>query len=173
MSKLDNSNTRENLTIRLHWRGPFTLDEVQDMEDGNGLYLFTGKRPYEREASIQYCGITEGQYRRRFANHQALEEINRDLQIWLGEVAYPVEHTRTHLEIAEATIVYFWQPELNTQLKYRPPRPTTVISHWFKRDGTPRYNQQSIYSELYDVLCWDGDLWRTGNLKVWADAEPA
>ena len=162
-------NSVENLTIRLHWRGPYTKEEVCDTNIGNGLYLLTGKRRYERSEQIQYCGITAGQFRNRFKQHHKISEITRELKIWLGEIAYPNEHTRMHLEIAESIVVYFWQPNLNERKKFYPPRPTALISHWFKPNGTPRFNQQHIYADLHDVLCWDGKLWRSGNLKVWPD----
>jgi hypothetical protein len=158
-----------NLTIRVHWHGPYSLDEAGESERGNGLYLFTGKRSYERNEQIQYCGITEGLYKNRFKQHHKLFEITRELGIWLGEIVYPQDPTRTHLEIAESIIVYFWQPNLNERKKVYPPKPTALISHWFKPDGAPRFNQLSIYADLHDVLCWDGELWRSGNLKVWAE----
>jgi hypothetical protein len=161
----------DNLTIRLHWRGPYLVEEVCDpeLERGNGLYLISGRRKYERAEQIQYCGITEGLYRNRFKQHHKLPEVVKDCRIWLGEVAYPQEFTRTHLETAESMIVYFWKPNLNEHKKFVPPRPTALISHWFKKDGSPRYNQLSIYDSLHDVLCWDGELWRSGNLKVWSE----
>ena len=159
----------DNLTIRVHWRGPYRLEDVCESDSGNGLYLLTGKQRYERNEQIQYCGITEGLYKNRLKQHHKIFEITRELGVWLGEVVYPQEHTRTHLEIAESIIVYFWQPNLNERKRIYPPRPTALISHWFKKDGTPRYNQVSIYADLHDVLCWDGELWRSGNLKVWQE----
>lgn len=159
----------DNLTIRLNWRGPYSLDEVCELDSGNGLYLLTGKRSYERNEQIQYCGITEGLYRNRFKQHHKIPKIIKDLGIWLGEVVYPQKHTRTHLETAEAIVIYFWQPNLNERKKVCPPRPTVLMSHWFKKDNSPRFNQLSIYTDLPDVLCWDGELWRSGNLKVWSE----
>ncbi|GAB2732073.1 hypothetical protein GCM10027019_09290 [Melaminivora jejuensis] len=158
----------DNLTIRVNWRGPFSLEEVCETDLGGGLYLLTGKRPYERNEQIQYCGITEGFFRSRLKQHHKLPQIKKDLRIWLGQVVYPEQVTRTHLELAEAIIVYFWQPNLNERKRIQPPRPTVIISQWLRRDGSPRFNQLSIYSDLHDVICWDGVLWRTGNLKVYA-----
>lgn len=159
----------DNLTIRIHWRGPYKREEVDESDMGNGLYLLTGKQRYERNEQIQYCGITEGLYRKRLKKHHKAYDITRELRIWLGEIKYPQEPTRTHLELAESIIVYFWQPDLNERKRIHPPRPTALISHWFKKNGSPRHNQLSIYSNLHDVLCWDGSFWRTGNLKVWSD----
>lgn len=158
-------------TIKIHWYGPYGEDDLNELDGGNGLYLFTGKKKYQRsDSAIQYFGITEQSYKGRFNQHHKLNEISRDLGVWLGEISYPNEHNRSHLETAESIMVYFWQPELNDKKKYTPPNPTTVISHWFTRDGKPRKNQLSIYRNLPDVIAWDGEYWRVGNLKVFEDA---
>lgn len=158
----------EHLTIKVHWTGPYSIEEIDEQE--NGLYFVSGKRKYGRVEQIQYCGITEGRYLNRFANHHKLPLVTKDLEIWLGQIVYPTSFNRQHLETAESMIVYFWQPALNERKCYHPPKPTTLISHWFKKDGSPRFNQRSIYKYLHDVLCWDGELWRSGNLSVYADA---
>lgn len=159
------------LTIKINWHGPYDAAQLDDLDGGNGLYMFTGKRKHQRdEAEIQYFGITENTYKGRFKNHHKLPEINRDLGIWLGEIDYPSEYDRNHLETAEKIMVYFWQPVLNERKKFTPPQPTTVISHWFTADGSPRINQKVIYKNLPDVICWDGEHWRIGNLKVYENA---
>lgn len=159
------------VTINVHWYGPFSEDDIPQLDGGNGLYMLTGKRPYQRsDSEIQYFGITERSYRERFRNHPALGKINRDLNIWLGEIAYPADHVRDHLETAESILIYFWKPELNTQMKFTCPYlPTTIVSHWYTADGRPRLRQQSIYKHLPDVISWDGVYWRTGNLSVYEE----
>lgn len=159
----------EKQIIQISWKGPFTLDEIECSDFNNGLYLLAGKRLYEREKTIQYCGITEGFYKNRFKKHHKLIEITRELEIWIGSISFPTNSTRTHLEIAEKIIIYFWQPELNERKRFSLPRPTTVISNWYKKNGDPRFNQKNIYSNLSDVLSWDGDYWRIGNLKLYED----
>lgn len=157
-------------TIKIHWFGPFGEVDLDDLNGGNGLYMFTGKKYNQRgDSEIQYFGITKNTYKGRFKNHHKLGEINRELGIWLGEIIYPSDHVRDHLEIAESIMIYFWQPQLNDRKKYTPPKPTTVISHWFTPDGRPRKNQMSIYKDLPDVISWDGEYWRVGNLKVFED----
>lgn len=151
-------------TIVIHWRGPF--QSVEALEGENGLYLLTGKCYYERQEKIQYCGITEGVFYNRLCRHHKLDKITRDLEVWLGTIVYPQNASRYYLEMAEKMLVYFWQPNLNERLRYYPPQGTNLISQWFDPQGKPRYNQLAIYRDLPDVLCWDGDLWRTGNLKV-------
>ncbi len=37
------------------------------------------------------------------------------------------------------------------------------------KDGQPRFNQRAIYRDLPDVLSWDTEHWRTGNLTVYTD----
>lgn len=159
----------KHVTIQVEWAGPYSLDEADETDFGNGLYLFSGKQKHERNVQIQYCGITENSFKSRFSNHHKLPYINRDLGIWLGGISYPNNFSRAHMEIAEKIIVYFWQPSLNEKKKYSPPTPTTLISHWFKKDGAPRVNQLAIYKDLHDVLSWDGLHWRTGNLAVYTD----
>lgn len=152
-------------TIIIHWKGPFY--DPKDIKDSYGLYLIAGKRRYGREDDIQYCGITERDFLARFSDTgHKIKYIQRDLRIWVGRVAFPLEIGRSQLEAAEKMIVYFWQPHLNDRKKITLPGPTTVISHWFKNDGTPRYRQQGVYRDLHDVISWDGHHWRTGNLTV-------
>ncbi len=157
----------EHLTIKIHWKGPYLLDEIDKLSDGNGLYLLAGKQKYQREGDIQYFGITERAFKKRFREHHKIQYITRDLQIWLGEIAYPNAFTRSHLETAESIIIYFIGTNLNEHKKFRPPKPTTIISHWFKKDGSPRIRQKSLYKHFHDVISWDGEYWRTGNLAVY------
>lgn len=160
----------EHTTIIVQWYGPYSYDEVLDNPDwANGLYLATGKLPYEREATIQYCGITEGSYSVRFKSHHKIHEIKREQEFWLGEVSYPDEASRYFLEMAESIIVYFWQPTLNERKKLSIPKPISLINQWYKKNGDIRYRQHSLCKDLDDVLSWDGLVWRSGNLSVYHD----
>lgn len=158
-------------TIILNWYGPYNEESICDEKEFcNGLYLITGKQLYEREPTIQYCGITQNSFYNRFKNHHKKDFVTRDREYWLSDLEYPKKTTKELLELSETIIIYFWQPSLNDRKKnYLPEKPTTVISKWFKISGEPRINQKSIYKELSDTISWDGDLWRTGNLKVWAE----
>jgi len=162
----------EQITIKINWYGPYTIDDTEYLDGGNGLYMFTGKFKHQREdPEIQYFGITENSYKGRFKRHHKSPEINRDLNIWLGEIDYPKEHIRQHLESAESIMVYFWDPKLNEKKTLTQPKhSTTVISHWFTKDGNTRINQKGIYKNLPDVICWDGRYWRTGNLSVFEES---
>lgn len=160
----------KHLCIKINWHGPYDIHNVKDSKPYSGIYLLAGKRKYQRESEIQYCGITENAFYRRFANHHTINEITREREIWLGELVYPEQWSREHLEAAEALIIYFWQPELNDKKKVNAPQKAiTVISHWLKRDGRPRMKQRAIYKDLDDVLSWDGRYWRTGNLDIYED----
>ncbi len=157
-------------TVIVDWHGPFSYIEIEENPDwGNGLYLVTGKLKYQKEACIQYCGITEGSFIKRFKSHHKIQKINREQNFWIGTVSYPNKASRHFLEIAESIIIYFWQPELNERKRTYPPKPTTLINKWFKKDGAPRRRQHTMCKHLDDVLSWDGDLWRSGNLQVWND----
>lgn len=111
-------------TVIIDWQGPYNYSDIEDNPDwGNGLYLASGKLKYEREATIQYCGITEGSFIGRFKSHHKVHEINREQEFWIGTVKYPGEASRHFLEIAESIIIYFWQPALNARKKAFPPNP--------------------------------------------------
>jgi hypothetical protein len=160
----------DHTSIIIDWRGAFYLEEIYENPDWkNGVYLFFGKEKNKHVNKVQYCGITEGSFATRFSQHHKLPKINRDLRIWLGSVVYPQDASRYYLEIAEAIIIYFWQPALNDRKRVIPPKPVTLLSRWFKTDGSARLIQHSMCKEIDDVLSWDGKLWRTGNLSVWED----
>lgn len=153
--------------IILNWFGPWSFEEVlSDKKSGNGLYLVTGKRPYERNSTIQYCGITERGFAERLKTHHKINQITKDREFWIASVEYPQNFDREVLEIAEKIIVWTWQLPLNKQKKISKSNPTTILHFWFKRNGTPRKNQLKIYRDFSDVVSWDGNYWRTANLKV-------
>jgi hypothetical protein len=155
------------LTFILNWYGPYTSQDLEnDKEFGNGVYLITGKQSYERKSVIQYCGITKGTFYNRIKNHHKKEYVKKEMNFWLSNFTYPTEITRKELELAETIIVFFWQPSLNEKKKFSIPNSTTIVNLWFKIDGTPRHNQLKIFRDLSDVISWDGECWRTGNLRV-------
>jgi len=157
-------------TFIINWYGAYSFEEIeQDKDFGNGIYLITGKRKHQRNSEIQYCGITEDSFYNRIKTHHKKDFVFREQKFWLGEFLYPKKINRSVLETAEKIIIYFWLPKLNQQKTVSPPEPTTVLNFWFKKDRTLRRNQLSIYRDLYDVLSWDGDFWRTGNLQVWQE----
>ncbi|WP_457630818.1 hypothetical protein [Oceanithermus sp.] len=153
--------------LMLNWYGPYTDDELYDLGNwGKGLYLITGKQRKQRYSRIQYCGYTTQSYVSRLSRHHKAPQVTRDRRYWLSEAAFPKRVTAELLRRAERMVIYFWEPSLNERGIYTPPEPTTLISRWFRKDGTPRYRQMSIYKNLSDVISWDGSHWRVGNLTV-------
>jgi len=157
-------------TIILNWYGPYSDENINDEKEfGSGIYIITGKQKYEREAVIQYCGITERTFKQRLSEHHKKESILKDRKYWLAEIIYPKKTNRSLLELAEKIIIYFWQPALNEKKIISQPDPTTIINQWFNLSDEARVNQLKIYKDLSDVISWDGEYWRTGNLKVWQE----
>jgi hypothetical protein len=149
----------------VHWCGPYHIPNIDYSFGKKGIYLYCGKAKYQRELNIVYCGITEQHFRDRFRQHPQIPNI-KDLKVWIGQIDYPERSNRSHLELIEAAIIYYYHPKLNIQKKVSYPEPITLVSHWFKADETPRLIQPTITSALPDVICWDGEYWRTANLKV-------
>lgn len=160
----------KHVTLIIEWKGPYSLEEVNAVPAwGDGLYLATGKLKQKQYEEIQYCGITEGSFSGRLNKHHKVHEINRNQKFWLGNVVYPEKASRHFLETAESLIIYFWQPTLNERKKIYPPKPVTLMSRWFKKDGSVRVRQHPLCKDLDDVLSWDGEYWRAGNLSVWEE----
>ena len=159
-------------TIIVRWEGPHTLESVGSTGLGNGLYFLSGRARYERTDQIQYFGITTREYRDRIKqDHQALARIREDtLGIWLGQLEYPRRVKADHLKLAEACLIYFWQPNLNKIGKIRPSEPVCLVSRWTKTDGSVRRRRGSVYKALPDVLWWDNEYWRTANLRLEQDS---
>ncbi|MGI8555762.1 MAG: hypothetical protein ACR2LT_05350 [Pyrinomonadaceae bacterium] len=156
-------------TVIVQWSGAFSYEQVCDSDKGNGIYLLTGKKKHERNYQIQYCGITEDYFCNRInRNHHKLTKIKNDtLSIWLGEIIYPDRFNRNLLELAEHCFVSFWLPELNDRKTvYYPKYSICFISQWFNAQEQPRLIRPSIVKGLPDILWWDEERWRTGNLKV-------
>lgn len=157
-------------TFIINWRGAYTFEELEsDREFGDGIYLIAGKRKYQRNSEIQYIGITEDSFYNRIKKHHKKDLVFKDTTFWLGKFEYPKKVDRNILETAEKILIYFWLPELNDKKKTALPEPTTLLNFWFKKDLTPRFNQLKIYRDLYDVISWNGEFWRTGNLNVWSE----
>lgn len=154
-------------TIVIGWEGPHSLESVYESDLGNGLYFVSGRMKHERKDRIQYFGITKRPYSERLKERDhAVKQVTKNRQIWLGQIEYPGRFTRAHLELAEGCLIYFWgESNLNKNKLVKPPKPVCLISRWLKRDREVRWNRLSIYKDLPDVLWWDGEYWRTGNLK--------
>ncbi|OOF43376.1 hypothetical protein [Rodentibacter trehalosifermentans] len=159
----------------IHWFGPFSLDEIlENSEWGRktGLYLGIGKTKGSRnDSEILYCGISEQSYASRFKNHHKLPFITREQEIWLGQIIstpYPSNNGayKAYLKEPERLLTYFMQPELNDKNTILVPRAGTVLNCWFKQNGQPRKKRVSATHNLPDLISWDGNKWRSGNLTI-------
>lgn len=154
-------------TIIIRWEGPHTLESVRSSGLRNGLYFLSGRRRYERKDRIQYFGITKRPYYKRFRDrYHQVNDVTKNLQIWLGQIEYPQTFELEHLKLAEACLIYFWQPDLNKAGKITPSKPVCIVSRWTKLDGDVRRNRSAIRKDLPDVLWWDEEYWRIGNLRL-------
>ncbi|HEX8195021.1 MAG TPA: hypothetical protein VF571_02305 [Pyrinomonadaceae bacterium] len=157
-------------TVIIRWIGGFSYEQICNSDKGNGIYLLTGKRKYEGQNQIQYCGITEDYFCNRINDkHHKLSQIRDEtLSIWLGEIIYPNKFERNLLELAEHCFVSFWQPPLNEQkVIYYPRNSICFISQWCNSKAESLMRRPSIVRDLPDVLWWDLERWRTSKLRVW------
>ncbi|OGX86385.1 hypothetical protein [Hymenobacter glacialis] len=160
-------------TVVLSWKGPYTFAELQQIDEGNGVYLLTGTKKYSHSqlisSEVLYCGITQQKFRVRInQKHQKLPKIkSAHLRIWLGCLLYPAAHTRRHLELLETCLISFWQPELNEKKRANNPKtPICLVVKWCKQDGTAYKRFPQDISNLQDVIWWDCNDWRVGDLKL-------
>ena len=160
-------------TIVLSWKGPYTLSELEKLEEGNGVYLLTGTKKFSRSllsfTKVLYCGITERRFSIRVneKHHQVPNIKSTNLRVWVGRPIFPATYGRSHLELLETCLVSFWQPELNQKKKaYYPRKPICLVVKWGKQDNTPYKRIPGDVAELKDVLWWDCKDWRIGNLKL-------
>ena len=160
-------------TVIIEWRGPFNLEELKTVEEGNGLYLLTGKLIDKRAKTndLLYCGITEKKFCKRVNyGHNAVKKINpNSLAIWIGCLKYPKECVRQHLEDAEGAFISFWDTKLNDKKKrYQPDYAVCIVSRWCKKNGVAYKRwpaELGFIKMLDDVLWWDLEEWRIGNLR--------
>jgi hypothetical protein len=140
--------------IVVHWYGPCDPYNIDKSFGRKGIYILTGKRKYQRNTEVLYCGITESKINTYIKRHPQLENIFSEQKAWVGNIVHPNPLKRSHLEHAEWLIVYYTQLSLNEKKRESSPRePGILISHWFKPDGSPRINQPYPIRILPDVIC--------------------
>lgn len=139
----------KHLMIAVDWFGPYDLDEAREVaksDYAHALYMCLGRRSYQRAQMLQYIGIGQNVYTRLKADHHKLQEVTRERQLWLGEIA-TAEPSGKKLKVTRATLDYaewlharFLKLPLNEmKTKALPPRSVTVLNRWFKTDyETPR-----------------------------------
>lgn len=153
----------------IEWSGPYDDDEISDINESNGLYLITGFQKFKRNHVIQYCGITERNFRKRFNDLDHKKElVTRERKYWLGNIRSNTTIVRKDLELVESLIVFFWQPELNVHKKRTPPSPTVIINRWYNKEKNLRRKIMYEAQRLHDVIFWDGEsLHLSDSLKVY------
>ncbi|MBX9401525.1 hypothetical protein K4L06_09385 [Lysobacter sp. BMK333-48F3] len=145
------------------WYGPYTLEQARQaaVDFDDGIYLAIGKQKWKHKVRMQYVGLASSLPARLNGAHHKLPLINRDLKIWLGEVASPrspgkkVKVTDRMLDLTEWAHCYFLQLPLNAKKKARPPdRAIMVYNRWWKTDGETACRQRPnrAWPDLIDYL---------------------
>ncbi|SHN51990.1 hypothetical protein [Desulfovibrio litoralis] len=161
-------------TIYINWHGPFTRDDIncenhcKDDDclclSGNGLYALFGMQKYERKAKLQYIGLTQRRYIDRFnekqdtENQHRINDISRNLMIWLGKVETPKRTVKREiLEAAEYALIYFSEPQMNEKKTiYAPKFDCTVISRFFHKNSDKlRKRIPKLLNDIPDVISWN------------------
>jgi hypothetical protein len=145
-------------TFLINWTGPFkSIYQMGETGYENGIYLLTGRRPYQRKDELQYIGIAPEQtFVMRLSRHHRLWKISKNLEIWLGIIHYPIQTSWPDIELVESALIYVSDPPLNEKKRKTPPsKPLTVVSRWFKPDGQPRKNKRRMFQSFYNVISTD------------------
>ncbi|MBK0403063.1 hypothetical protein I5M27_08695 [Adhaeribacter sp. BT258] len=157
-------------TVIINWHGPFrSLEDITPEQKGNGLYFLWGKTKGQKNHRFQYIGITEQNFTDRFKdpNHRCHELRFPESSIWLGHIHYPSRYKRNLLELGENCLCHFAAPDKNKNKLYQPRKPGCIISQWCTQEGIPRLRRPSLPDYMPEMLWWDTERWRTGNMKVW------
>ena len=158
------------IALIVDWYGPYP--KIEDAkkaaeEFGDVLYLATGKRAYQRTASMQYVGISTDPKWRLNNNHHKLPEITKNFGIWLGKIGsqslagrrpqgHPTMHSKP-VDLAEWVLAYFLQLPLNVRKRKNPPSdPVILISRWFKSYFETKW-QRRRHKEWPDYIEFDPD----------------
>lgn len=124
---------------------------------GNGLYAVTGKLKGQRYARLQYIGITENDYTKRWGKNHIVHDVTREQNLWLGTIAYG-KKDRVALELAESMLIFFNDEAdlLNEKKKAAPPKTAcTLISMFYKKTTDVMYVRlPSVVRLLPEVLIW-------------------
>lgn len=150
----------------VHWRGPFTKEQVDAMDESGVVYLVTGLAAGKRKSTIQYFGITNQSICVRMKRHHKLSQDIADMQIWIGWIMHSPTN-KPSLEMVERLLIYLWQPPLNEKKKISLPKATSLLCHWFYPNWKALRTKPKTVKDLYDVICWDGTYWHTGHLDHW------
>lgn len=147
----------------VNWYGPYSLDSAlpSSFDYDDGLYMVIGRKPYERNTSLQYMGLASSLSRRLNGYHHKLGEVTKNLELWIGEVSSPrtpgrkIKVTDRMLDLVEWAHVFFLQLPLNDKKKGSPPDlPITVYNRWWKTDYDTKYKNRphADWPDLLDYI---------------------
>ncbi len=145
----------------INWHGPYDDYNLYDNKVKNCLYLITGKRKYERNESILYCGITTRTVFDRVndLNHKSWT-VTRNIQYWIGIIEYSRKPSKHLLTKLEHIIINFWKPIGNTQnVNNLPKTKLVLINQWRKIDGKLRVKNVFEAQKLDDIIFFNGNQW--------------
>ena len=166
----------KSLIAVINWFGPYTAEEAikaAEFDYDDGLYAILGRQHYERGVKLQYIGLAKSLMSRLGGYHFRLDQVTKDQELWLGEIASPrtpgrkIKVTDRMLDLAEWAHIFYLQLPLNEKKKSRPPdRPITVLNRWWKTDYETPLRQPPIaswpnlidyYAEGYETrVVWFG-----------------
>jgi len=160
---LTNEVPTKSLAALVDWCGPFSREEALpasfDYEDG--LYMVTGKLPYQRTVSLQYIGLASLLSRRLTAPHHKIGLVTKDTKLWIGSVASPrtpgrkIKVTDKMLDLVVWAHIYYLQLPLNSKKRATPPDyPIMILNRWWTQDGEKQRRQRphSKWPDLIDVV---------------------
>lgn len=180
------------IAVVIGWYGPIsaggsradrleTLKKARSFARENwiseALYMVSGKRPYQRERSLQYVGVSNEVSGRLHSGR--LDAIASDFSIWVGEIishGVPGRKKGRHstaVNLAEWASAYFLKLHLNDQKRRTPPRePILLVNRWYRTDCETPWVRRTGGKDWPDLIEYDGPgegarvVWIGGRGKV-------
>ena len=133
-------------TYLVHWAGPFTPEEVLQLEQENKwiyeLYLIKGKVNNCKKCRY-YCGeaLSRGAGERFKDGNHHIKDFKEVEEIWAGYIASNLKPKQSDVFAVEKIITAYLKEEvgnnfmLNQTNKKFPKYDVCVINRWYKRDG--------------------------------------
>ena len=159
-------------TITIEWTGPYTKEQIDQIEDSNGIYLIAGSRKGPVREGILYVGITGREFRKRLSKNEH-GEIDKAItkptrNYWLGKSNY-LRRNRgksgsvtfedvEHLIIRYLCLEYGMDSLINRRKKKsNPKRSVGIINAWkFKESKKERIREKyTAQSHLANIILYD------------------
>jgi hypothetical protein len=107
--------------ININWEGPFTLEEVRNLNTNSdfGLYQYYGEHPVYGQHVLLYIGKAEHQnFSERMAQHNWQHWIPSDVNIYVGKICTKETISNADWEhqitLAEKIMIFSHSPAFNT-----------------------------------------------------------